>query len=146
LLVVSFVNPTSSAIPSCVEQVIHISPAQRAYLIGKIYRETKVTDAFKGNQYTGGANNLPQQKTAEKIAEQFNVSHQTVKNAEKFADAVDTLAEQFNVSDRTNAPFSRPISGVVDTQTPGKPHGLKSTIRRCVEEVIRPSPLPRWVP
>ena len=52
----------------------NISPAQRAYLIGKIYRETKVTDTFKGNQYTGGGNNFPQQKTAERIAEQFNVS------------------------------------------------------------------------
>lgn len=51
----------------------NITPPQRTYLIGKRYRETKVTDAFKGNQYTGGANNVPQQKTAERIAEQFTI-------------------------------------------------------------------------
>jgi len=75
----------------------NISSAQRAYLIGKIYRETKKDHGGTGaNQYTEQrANNLPSANTAERIAEQFNVSHQTVKNAEKFADAVDTIASTY---------------------------------------------------
>jgi len=75
----------------------NISPAQRAYLIGKIYRETKKDHGGTGaNQYTEQrANNLPSANTAERIAEQFNVSHQTVKNAEKFADAVDAIADTY---------------------------------------------------
>jgi len=40
-------------------------------------------------------NNFPLPKTAERIAEQFNVSDRTVKNAEKFADAVDTIASTY---------------------------------------------------
>lgn len=43
------------------------------------------------------ANCLPL-KTAAKIAEQSNVSHQTVKNAEKFADAVDKVAENTGIN------------------------------------------------
>ena len=37
-------------------------------------------------------------KTAEKIAEQSKVSHQTVKNAEKFAEAVDKVAENTGIN------------------------------------------------
>lgn len=37
-------------------------------------------------------------KTAYKIAEQAKVSHQTVKNAEKFADAVDKVAENTGIN------------------------------------------------
>ena len=40
-------------------------------------------------------NNFPLPKTAERIAEQFNVSDRTVKNAEKFADAVDAIADTY---------------------------------------------------
>jgi hypothetical protein len=43
------------------------------------------------------ANSLPSlgdESTAQKIAKQSNVSHQTVKNAEKFADAVDKVSEE----------------------------------------------------
>jgi len=60
-------------------------------------RETKKErGGDRGNQYTvARANNLPLPKTAERIAEQFNVSHQTVKNAEKFADAVDAIADTY---------------------------------------------------
>ena len=47
--------------------------------IGKIYRETKKGQGeHTGNQYTmERGNNFPLPKTAEKIGEQFNVSHQT---------------------------------------------------------------------
>jgi len=84
----------------------NISPDQRIYLIGKRYKEEK--KVVGENQYTipierdnkedtncieRVANSLPPTSTAEKIAKQSNVSHQTVKNAEKFADAVDKVAE-----------------------------------------------------
>ena len=39
----------------------------------------------------------PPPKTAQKIAEQSKVSHQTVKNAEKFAEAVDKVAENTGI-------------------------------------------------
>lgn len=80
----------------------NVTPEQRAYLIGKIYRETKKEQgapAENSNASKQRANNLPFDsplpKTADRIAEQFNVSHQTVKNAEKFADAVDTIADTY---------------------------------------------------
>lgn len=59
--------------------------------MGLLYRETKKEQGGTGaNQHTAQtANNLPSANTAERLAEQFNVSHQTVKNAEKFADAVE---------------------------------------------------------
>lgn len=47
------------------------------------------------------ANSLPlpyEKSTAKIIAEQSNVSHQTVKNAEKFADAVDKVAENTGIN------------------------------------------------
>ena len=54
----------------------------------------RVQGEHTGNQYTvPRGNNFPLPKTAEKIGEQFNVSDRTVKNAEKFADAVDTIAD-----------------------------------------------------
>ncbi len=54
----------------------NISSAQRAYLIGKLYRETKKEQGGTGaNQYTEQrGNNFPSANTAERIAEQFNVS------------------------------------------------------------------------
>ena len=66
----------------------NISPAQRAYLIGKIYRETKKAPSGRADREFG-EETISSPKTAERIAEQFNVSDRTVKNAEKFADAVE---------------------------------------------------------
>lgn len=65
--------------------------------MGKLYRETKKEQGeHTGNQYTmERGNNFPLPKTAEKIGEQFNVSDRTVKDAEKFADAVDTIADTY---------------------------------------------------
>jgi phage N-6-adenine-methyltransferase len=72
----------------------NISPAQRAYLIGKIYRETKKAPSGRADREFG-EETISSPKTAERIAEQFNVSDRTVKNAEKFADAVDTIASTY---------------------------------------------------
>jgi len=80
----------------------NISGDQRTYLIGKRYQEEK--KEVGENQYTEtkedtkrGANSLPPPKTAQKIAEQSKVSHQTVKNAEKFAEAVDKVTENTGI-------------------------------------------------
>lgn len=71
----------------------NLAPARRNYYIGLLYRETKKERTDTLIQNASLANNLPTGSTAERIAEQFNVSHQTVENAEKFANAVDTLAD-----------------------------------------------------
>ncbi len=51
-------------------------PRERAYLMGKLYRETKKEQGGdRGNQYTvPKGNNFPLPTTAEKIGEQFSVS------------------------------------------------------------------------
>lgn len=68
----------------------NISPQQRDYLIGKRYKGEKKqgerTDLTLGQ-------NVPKSTTAEKIAQQNNVSEKTVKRAEKFADGVDAIAK-----------------------------------------------------
>lgn len=43
-------------------------------------------------------NSLPLKNTAEKTAQQSKVSHQTVKNAEKFTDGVDKIAENTGIN------------------------------------------------
>ena len=88
----------------------NVTPEQRTYLMGKLYRETKKEQGeHTGNQYTmERGNNFPLPKTAEKIGEQFNVSDRTVKNAEKFADAVDTIADTYGDEAKQNI-----LSGVV---------------------------------
>lgn len=50
----------------------NVTPEQRAYLMGKLYRETKKEQGGdRGNQYTvPRGNNFPLPKTAERIAEQ----------------------------------------------------------------------------
>lgn len=90
----------------------NISPDQRTYLIGKRYKEEK--KAVGENQYTISiennikpdensikriGNTCPSKPTADKIAEQSNVSPRTVKNAEKFADAVDKVAENMEIKE-----------------------------------------------
>jgi len=74
-----------------------INSDQRFYLIGKRYAEEK--KAVGENRYTipknesKGGNSYPPTKTAQKIAEQTNVSEKTVKNAEKYAKAVGNVSE-----------------------------------------------------
>ena len=80
----------------------NITDDQRAYLLGKRYKEEKKT--IGENQYTtpktqseedesGVVTVTTPKKTELKIAEQSKVSPKTVRNAEKFADAVDKVAE-----------------------------------------------------
>ena len=78
----------------------NITDDQRAYLLGKRYKEEKKT--IGENQYTtpktqseedesGVVTVTTPKKTELKIAEQSKVSPKTVRNAEKFADAVDKV-------------------------------------------------------
>ena len=72
---------------------------QRVSLINSASGRRSRSRAATGgaNRFTGvqSAHNEHSVQTAEVIAEQFNVGHATVRRAEKFADAVDTLAETF---------------------------------------------------
>ena len=84
----------------------NISQDQRTYLIGKRYKEEK--KAVGENQYTipneldevksGVVTVTTPKKTEQKIAEQSNVSPKTVRNAEKFAEAVDKVAENTGIN------------------------------------------------
>lgn len=95
----------------------NLTDEQKTYLIGKQYEAQKQTQAFKGNQYTksGGEEKLLHQKnpsTAETVGREHNVSHDTVKKAEKFAKGIDEAedilpgAKQKVLSGNTSIPKS----------------------------------------
>ena len=67
----------------------NISQEQRTYLLGKRYKGEKKQG--ERNDLTSG-NNYQKSGTANKIAEQNNVSEKTVRTAEKFADGIDKIA------------------------------------------------------
>ena len=75
----------------------NINEDQKAYLIGKRYQEEKKEHGGDRKSEESRANRLPL-KTAATIVEQSKVSHQTVKNAEKFANAVDKVAENVGIN------------------------------------------------
>jgi hypothetical protein len=57
----------------------NVTPEQASYLRGKRYNMEKVSEPFKGNQYTGGRDqNDPQQKTAARLADEYGVSEPTI--------------------------------------------------------------------
>ena len=83
----------------------NVTPEQRNYLIGKMYRETKNDlGAPEGNQNASENKvvTVTTLKTEEIVADKFNVSPKTVRNAEKFADAVDTLGNQYGPDVKAN--------------------------------------------
>jgi hypothetical protein len=83
----------------------NVTPEQASYLRGKRYNMEKVSEPFKGNQYTGGRDqNDPQQKTAARLADEFKVSEPTIKRDGKFAAAVDTLADTIGDEARPQPP------------------------------------------
>jgi hypothetical protein len=73
----------------------NVTPEQRKYLIGKLYLEEKKERTDTLIQNIPIANYLPTGSTAERIGEQFGVSHQTVKNNAEFAKAVDIIADTY---------------------------------------------------
>lgn len=70
----------------------NITSEQRDYLIGRLYKEQKKEHGGDRKSEESRGQNVPLIGTAERIAEQFKISEKTVKRAEKFVDAVDTLA------------------------------------------------------
>lgn len=68
----------------------NVTPEQRDYLIGKIYKEKKC--GWGGNRQDSSRQNDDLNKTSQQIADQFKVSSRTVERAERFADALDTVA------------------------------------------------------
>lgn len=75
------------------------------YYIGKKYNRLKktITNPYGKNQHSEvGAKSLLQPKTADKLAQETNLSHQTVKNHAKYANSVDTLADVLGDEIREN--------------------------------------------
>lgn len=71
----------------------NVSEKIKEYLIGKRYQSEKNTHGGDRKSEESKAKDLPLISTAQKIAEQNKVSHQTVKNNEKFAESIDKIAE-----------------------------------------------------
>jgi hypothetical protein len=73
----------------------NISREMQSYLRGKRYlEEKKACGGVRGNQYTvAREHNVPLPKTSDKIADECNVSHMTIKRDAVYAEAVDSLAE-----------------------------------------------------
>jgi hypothetical protein len=67
----------------------NLTVEQKNYLIGKKYKREK--QAHGGDRKSSG--NFYHLKTEEKVAQEQKVSPKSVRNAEKFADAVDVIAE-----------------------------------------------------
>ncbi len=68
----------------------NLTDEKRTYVLGCQYRHRKKRSSGRGDRdFSGAQNEHP--KTAEIIAEENNVSRETVKRAEKYADAVDTI-------------------------------------------------------
>jgi hypothetical protein len=80
----------------------NITDDQRAYLIGKRYKEEKkehgnTKEAIKEQVKGNSCPSLGDKKTDIKIAEQSKVGLSTVQRAEKFADAVDKVSESTGI-------------------------------------------------
>ena len=71
----------------------NLSRETQSYLRGLQYEREKKKEVFKGNQYTksGEGQNVPQQNTAEKLAEQHGVNEKTIKRDAEYSKAVDTI-------------------------------------------------------
>jgi len=78
----------------------NLTDEQRTVLMGKLYEARKKThgasDGFRGNRFVSAQDGhlvKASTKTAEILAEELGVGHNTVKRAEKFANGIDTLTE-----------------------------------------------------
>ncbi len=81
----------------------NITEDQRAYLIGKRYKEEKkehgnTRESINKQVKCHTDVSLDDKSTSQKIAEQTKVSPRTVERAEKFADAVDKVAENTGIN------------------------------------------------
>lgn len=74
----------------------NLTDSQRKYFIGKRYTEDKVVEEFKGNQYTksGGTQDGNNQRTSEKIAEDYGISKNTVIRNEDYSKAIDEIRKE----------------------------------------------------
>ena len=74
----------------------NLSPQQQSYLRGKRYTQEKkiVTNASGVNQFSkvDGGQNVPQPKTAERLAKQYGVTDRTIKRDEQFSKGVDNIS------------------------------------------------------
>ena len=73
----------------------HLSDEQKSYLRGKRYQaEKKEEGAQDENQNRKRlGQNVPVERTSEKLATEYNVDEKTIRRDAKFAEAVDAVAE-----------------------------------------------------
>ena len=82
----------------------NLTPAQRKYLIGKQYEAEKISESFRGNQYSemtgseesGSGQNDPDhysERTSERIAREIGKGEKYVRRAEEFARGIDAAEE-----------------------------------------------------
>ncbi|MHC1576879.1 MAG: ParB N-terminal domain-containing protein [Methanosarcinaceae archaeon] len=71
----------------------NVTSEQRDYMLGKLYSERKGNREDNLKQNLPKGNNFPSVTAADSLANQFKVTDRTVRNAEKFSEAVDTLAD-----------------------------------------------------
>lgn len=66
----------------------NLTDKQRDLLLGRIYKEKKIK-GFKGDIQLG--QNVPIERTSEKISNEFNINEKTVRRAEKFNDSMEEI-------------------------------------------------------
>ena len=71
----------------------NVTTEQRNYLVGKLYKEQKTNPVDNLKQNSPSGHNVRSVPAAEKISQMYKVDEKTVRRAETFADAIDTIAE-----------------------------------------------------
>lgn len=71
----------------------NVTPEQRDYMLGKLYHEKKGNREDNLKQNFPNGNNCRSVTAIDSLTKSFKVAEKTVRNAEKFAEAVDALAE-----------------------------------------------------
>ena len=75
----------------------NLTPDQRKIIIGRRYNAEKAKqNEFKGNQYTksAGGQNVHQQKTSEKLAEEYGIDQRSVRRYAKDAELFDQIQKE----------------------------------------------------
>src|SRR5262249_40276710 len=71
----------------------NLTGEQAAYLRGKRYNLEKKAPTGFADRAVSGPQNEGREKTAEKLAHEYNLSRATIEREGQFAEAIDTLAE-----------------------------------------------------
>lgn len=70
----------------------NVTPEQRDYMLGKLYKEKKCNPVDNLKQNSPSGNSCRSVTAIDSLTKSFKVAERTVRNAEKFAEAVDAIA------------------------------------------------------